>query len=176
MFYGEPLPPLTSDVAVLTALCAGLGSGAMVDAACRRIPNGISLGTAIIGVVLAATGVSGISLTSSLLGFFLGFLLMLPGHVLGATGAGDVKLFAAAGAVVGAGQIVPAFLLTAIAGGLLAVGIAWWRGRLLRTFRLTARLFGRSATAKVDIESSGEHNRFPYGPAIAVGCVLAALL
>ena len=53
--------------------------------------------------MLAATGISGISLASSLLGFFLGFLLMLPGHVLGATGAGDVKLFAAAGAVLGAG-------------------------------------------------------------------------
>jgi prepilin peptidase CpaA len=176
MCCGGPLPPLTSDVAVLTALCAGLGSGAMVDTASRRIPNGISLGTAALGVVLAATGLSGISLTSSLFGFFLGFLLMLPGHVLGATGAGDVKLFAAAGAVVGAGQIVPAFLLTAIVGGLLAVGIAWWRGRLLRTFRLTARLFGQSATAKSDIESSGEHNRFPYGPAIAIGCVLTVLL
>ena len=160
---------------VLTALCAGLGSAALVDTARRRIPNAISLGTAAGGVVLAASGASGISLTSSLLGFFLGFLLMLPGHVLGATGAGDVKLFAAAGAVVGAGQIIPAFLLTAIAGGLLAFGIAWWRGRLLRTFRLTARLFGRSADAKVDIESPGEHNRFPYGPAIAIGCVLAVL-
>ena len=148
----------------------------MVDTACRRIPNGISMGTAAIGVVLAAADISGISLTSSLFGFFLGFLLMLPGHVLGATGAGDVKLFAAAGAVVGTEMIVPAFLMTAIAGGLLAVGIAWWRGRLFRTFRLTARLFGRSAAAKSDIESSVEDNRFPYGPAIAVGCVLTMLL
>ncbi len=131
MCCGGPLPSLTSETAVLTALCAGLGSGAMVDTACRRIPNGISMGTAAIGVVLAATGISGVSLTSSLFGFFLGFLLMLPGHLLGATGAGDVKLFAAAGAVVGAGMIVPAFLMTAVAGGLLAVGIAWWRGRLV---------------------------------------------
>ena len=115
---------LSSDAVVLTALCATLGSAALVDSARRKIPNAISLGTAATGVVLAATGLSGISLTSSLVGFFLGFMLMLPGHVLGATGAGDVKLFAAAGAVVGAGQIVPAFLLTAIVGGLLAVGIA----------------------------------------------------
>jgi len=161
---------------VLTALCAGLGSAALIDSMRRKIPNGISMGTAATGVALAATGVSGISLTSSLIGFCLGFTLMLPGHVLGATGAGDVKLFAAAGAVVGAGQIIPAFLLTAIAGGLLAVGIAWWRGRLLRTFRLTARLFGQSVDAKGTIEAPGEHNRFPYGPAIAIGCVLAVLV
>jgi hypothetical protein len=37
-------------------------------------------------------------------------------------------------------------------------------------------LFGRSPTAKNEIESPGEHNRFPYGPAIAVGCVLTVLL
>ena len=130
--------------------------------------------------MLAATGASGISLTSSLFGFFLGFLLMLPGHVLGATGAGDVKLFAAAGAVVGAGQIVPAFLMTAIAGGLLAVGIAWWRGRLLRTFRLTARLFGlrqqrrptsnRPASTTVSLRS-GDRGRLRSGHASVASVV-----
>ncbi len=161
---------------LLTALCAGLGSAAIVDTAHRKIPNSISLGITASGVVLAATGASGISVGSSLVGFFLGFLLMLPGHVLGSTGAGDVKLFAAAGAVVGAQHIVPAFLMTAIAGGLLAVFIAWRRGRLLRTFRLTARLFGLRQEAKTDIEAPGEHNRFPYGPAIAAGCVLAVLI
>ena len=158
------------------ALCATLGSAALVDAAHRRIPNALSLGTAALGVALSVTGVSGISLSSSLLGFFLGFMLMLPGHVLGATGAGDVKLFAGAGAVMGVAQIIPAFLLTAIAGGVLAIGIASWRGRMRRTFRMTARLLGRTAGAKAEIESPGEQNRFPYGPAIAVGCVLAVLM
>jgi prepilin peptidase CpaA len=167
---------MSSNVVVLIALCAGLGSAALVDAARRKIPNGISLGTAAAGVALAATGTSGVSVSSSILGFFFGFLLMLPGHLLGSTGAGDVKLFAGAGAVAGVEQIIPAFLLTAIAGGVFAVFIAWRRGRLLRTFRLTARLCGRHLDAKADIESPGEHNRFPYGPAIAVGCVLAALM
>jgi prepilin peptidase CpaA len=175
MCGGEPVLPSASDTVVLTALCAGLGSAALIDSARRRIPNAITLGTTVMGVVLAATGLSGVSVGASLLGFFLGFLFMLPGHVLGSTGAGDVKLFAAAGAVVGAEQIVPAFLLTAIAGGLLAVFIAWRRGRLLRTFRLTARLLGLPQETKAAIESPGEHNRFPYGPAIAVGCVLAVL-
>jgi prepilin peptidase CpaA len=174
--FGGPLLQWTSDAVVLTALCAGLGTAALVDSAHRKIPNGISLGVTASGVVLAASGASGVSVGSSLLGFCLGFLLMLPGHVLGSTGAGDVKLFAAAGAVLGVEQIIPAFLLTAIAGGLMAVFIAWRRGRLLRTFRLTARLFGLRQEAKTDIEAPGEHNRFPYGPAIAAGCVLAILM
>ena len=161
---------------VLSTLCAGLGSGAIVDSAHRRIPNSISLGTAAIGFMLAAGGISGVSFSSALVGFFLGFFLMMPGHVFGATGAGDVKLFAAAGTLLGASHVVPAFLLTSIAGGILALAVAWRRGRLGRTMSLTARLFGRPAAVKADIESPREHNRFPYGPAIAVGCVIAALI
>lgn len=167
---------ITSDVVVIIALCAGLGSAAIVDAAHRRIPNVLSLGTAVVGMALAGAGLSGVTLTSSLVGFALGFAMMLPGHVFGATGAGDVKLFAAAGAVVGARRIIPAFLLMAIAGGLLALGVAWWRGRLMHTMKLTARLCGQPGATKTAIEHQGEHNRFPYGPAIAVGCVIAALM
>ncbi len=147
-----------------------------MDSAHRRIPNAISLGTAATGFVLAATGISGVSFSSALGGFFLAFFLMMPGHVFGAMGAGDVKLFAAAGTLLGAGHVIPAFLLTAIAGGVLALAVAWSRGRLGRTVSLTAGIFGRPAASKADIESPREHNRFPYGPAIAVGCVLAALI
>ena len=67
---------------------------------------------------------SGISVGASLAGMVAGLLLMLPGHALGATGAGDVKLMAAVGAVVGIHVIVNAFLFTALAGGVLAVAVA----------------------------------------------------
>ena len=49
---------------------------------------------------------------------------MLPGHALGATGAGDVKLMAAVGSLLGPLVIVNAVLFTAIAGGVLAVTVA----------------------------------------------------
>jgi prepilin peptidase CpaA len=162
-----------SDAIVFAALCAGVGGGAIVDARNRRIPNEVSLLTAVAGVTLAATGLSGMTLASSLLGFGLAFMLMLPGHVLGATGAGDVKLFAAAGTLLGASRVLPAFFFVAVAGGVLAMGVAWWRGRLGRTMKLTAQQCGSPIDAKVAIESTGEHNRFPYGPAIAAGCALA---
>ena len=44
----------------------------------------------------------------------------MPGHVLGATGAGDVKFMAAIGAIVGPALVVSSFLFTALAGGVLA--------------------------------------------------------
>lgn len=164
-----------ADAVVVTALAAGAGTAAVIDVARRRIPNAVSLAIAAAGLVLAATGASGITLQSSLLGFAIGFVLMLPGHVLGATGAGDVKLFAASGAVLGVARVLDAFILVALAGGVCALAIAWWRGRLARTMAQTLRLVGRPAEARAAIESPAEHNRFPYGPAIAVGCVLAVL-
>lgn len=163
------------DAVVMAVLAAGLGSAAAIDVKSRRVPNKVSLATAAAGVALAATGVSGVTLGASLLGFVAGLLLMLPGHVLGATGAGDVKLFAAAGAVMGVGRVFEAFVLVALAGGVLALGIACQRGRVRRTLAHLAHLCGRPVEARKTIESAAEHNRFPYAPAVAVGCLLAAL-
>jgi prepilin peptidase CpaA len=145
------------------------------DLARRRIPNGVSLATAAAGLTLAMGGISGVTVWSSIAGLVIGLMLMLPGHVLGATGAGDVKLFAAAGAVLGAAQTVQAFLYVAIAGGVLALAFACVRGRLARTLARLTALVRRPSAAAAEIESPAEDNRFPYGPAIAVGCVIAAL-
>ena len=169
-----PLAP-TADTFVLATLVGGTGTAAAIDIARRRIPNGLSVGLAAAGIVLAASGLSGVSLRASLAGLAVAFVLMLPGHVLGATGAGDVKLFAATGAVLGVGRVFDAFLYVAIAGGLLAVGVALQRGRLRRTLAQTAQLCGSPREARKAVEARAEHNRFAYGPAIAVGSVLAAL-
>ena len=157
------------------ALLAGLGCGAVIDMRQRRIPNVVSVTTAAVGVALAASGLSGLTVASSLAGLAAGFALMLPGHVVGGTGAGDVKLFAAAGTLLGTGRILPAFLFVAIAGGALAILVAVQRGRLTRTVTMTAQLLGRRAAAKAAIEAPVEHNRFSFGPAIAIGCLIAAL-
>ncbi len=163
------------DAVVMVVLAAGLGSAAAIDVRSRRVPNQVSLALAATGVALAAVGASGVTIGASLLGFVVGLVLMLPGHILGATGAGDVKLFAAAGAVMGVGRVFEAFVLVAIAGGVLALGIACRRGRVRRTLTHLAQLCGRPIEARKTIESAAEHNRFPYAPAVAAGCLLAAL-
>jgi prepilin peptidase CpaA len=165
-----------SDLVVLAALCAGLGTAAVIDIRHRRIPNVVCVATAVTGLALSTVGISGITVTSALAGLAFGFFMMLPGHVFGATGAGDVKLFAAAGTMLGSGRIVRAFLFVAIAGGMLAVAVAIRRGRLVRTVGMMTRLLGRPHKLKSAIESPAEHNRFSYGPAIAIGCVIAMLI
>jgi Flp pilus assembly protein protease CpaA len=86
-----------------------------------------------------------------------------------------VKLFAAAGAVIGAGRIVPAFLYTALAGGVIAILVALLRRRLRHTIVATVTLVATRAANVAEIESPRSNNRFAYAPAIAIGVVLAAL-
>lgn len=164
-----------SDLLVIATVAWGSGAAAAIDLWTRRVPNLLTVLLASIGVLFAACGISGVSIGASLAGFALGLALMLPGHLVGATGAGDVKLFAAAGALIGPAHIVTAFLYTALAGGAMALIIALRRQRLKRTIDGTAQLIATSAANASAIESPLEHNRFAYAPAIAVGATLAAL-
>jgi prepilin peptidase CpaA len=100
---------------------------------------------------------------------------MLPGHVFGGTGLGDVKLFAAAGALLGPSTTVTAFLFTAIVGGALAIAIAVRRRRLLQTIGGTSRLVTSPKTGGAAVKATEADNRFAYAPAIAVG-VMASIL
>jgi prepilin peptidase CpaA len=164
-----------SDFIAIATIVAGATLGAAIDLRTRRVPNPLTMGLAVTGVAYAACGIGGLSLGASLAGLALGLALMLPGHFIGATGAGDVKLFAAAGAFVGPAHILTAFLYTALAGGGLAVVISLWRRRLRHTVGSTALLIATAGANASAIESPLEHNRFAYAPAIAIGTMLAAL-
>jgi len=165
-----------SDALVLAIVAVGMGAAAFIDLRTRRIPNLLTASLAATGIGIAAAGFGRVGLGASILGCLLGLAFMLPGHVFGATGAGDVKLLAAAGALLGPSDTVYAFLNTAIAGGVLALVVALRRRRLQRTLGATARLVsGGGAEAAVEIESPVADNRFAYGPAIAIGVVLVAL-
>jgi Flp pilus assembly protein protease CpaA len=158
-------------------VAAVIGSGAssaLIDLYTRRIPNVLTLGVALFGVFLAAARLSALTPLEAVLGFFVGLALMLPGHLIGATGAGDVKLFAAIGTLLGPRVILFAFLYTALAGGVLAVIVARRRQLLRQTMERTIDLVRSGGGNAAEIERSIV-NRFAYAPAIAVGSVVAAL-
>jgi prepilin peptidase CpaA len=156
-------------------LASGLGTAVITDVRSRRIPNWLTAGIAAAGLGIAFGG-GQVTPMQAALGMTIGLLLMLPGHVIGATGAGDVKLMAAVGSVVGTGSILPVFLYTALAGGVLAIAVAVRRGRLQQTVFDTTRLVTAPAGARTAIESSGRANRFAYGPAIAAGTFIALMV
>ena len=164
-----------SDVIVIAAVVCGAAMATGFDLRTRRVPNVLNALIASIGLVLAATGLSGVSAGAAAAGLGLGLALMLPGHLFGATGAGDVKLFAAMGTLVGPSHILRAFVFTIVAGGVLAVAVAVKRGRLQQTLGRTAALVASRGSNAPEIEAPIENNRFAYAPAIAVGVTLAAL-
>ena len=151
------------------ALATGALVATVVDIRERRIPNLLTGSMAAVGVALAAAGWSGVSVGASLAGMLAGLLLMLPGHALGATGAGDVKFMAAVGAVLGVHVIGNAFLFTALAGGVLAIAVAIRRRRLRTTLSGTSRLIASPGGARQELQGAAKASRFAYGPAIAIG-------
>lgn len=165
--------PTTADVIALGIAVAGSTAAAVVDLRTRRVPNALTMGMAAAGIALAAMRAGPWGLTASVAGCVVGAVLMLPGHVLGGTGAGDVKLLAASGALLGPAPTFHAFVATVIAGGVLALAVATRRGRLRRTLDATRRL-ALADGAVAEIEDANAGNRFAYAPAIAVGVIVAA--
>ena len=167
--------PTPSEALVVGILAVATGLAAVIDLRTRRIPNALTGSLAVVGLGLAAAQLGTVGIGGAIVGFLLGFAFMLPGNMFGATGAGDVKLFAAAGAILGPATTVRAFMFTAIAGGVLALVVALRRRRLAQTISLTAGLVAGSQSAVPAIESPAADNRFAYAPAIAIGVVMAAL-
>ena len=165
----------TSDALVTAIVAVGMGAAAVIDLRTRRIPNILTATLAAIGIGLAAAGFGRVGLGASLLGCLLGLAFMMPGHIFGATGAGDVKLLAAAGALLGPTDTIYAFLYTAMAGGALALVVAVARRRVSQTIVSTSRLMSANEQARAEIENTSSDNRFAYAPAIAIGVVLVAL-
>ena len=164
-----------SEPLVLAAVALSGSAAAAIDLRTRRVPNQLTLAIGVLGLTLAASHVTGVTVTGALAGCVLGLLLMLPGHVIGATGAGDVKLFAAIGTLLGPMHIVVAFIYTAIAGGVLAVIVAARRRRLQETMERTAAFVRTGGSNVGDIEHGMANNRFAYAPAIAIGALAAVL-
>jgi prepilin peptidase CpaA len=163
-----------SAVVVFGVAMAGVASS-VIDLRTRRVPNLLTLGIAATGTALAAFNWSPVSLPGAMVACALGIGLMLPGHVLGGTGAGDVKLFGATATLLGPQATAMAFLYTAIIGGLMGLVVASRRKQFRKTVARTATLVRTAGGNTAEIEAESASNRFAYAPAVAVGTLVAAL-
>ena len=159
-------------MAATFVIAAGIAIAVFTDLRTRRIPNALTASMAAAGFGLAALGLS-VTPAQALFGLLVGLAIMMPGHVLGATGAGDVKLLAAIGSLVGPSLALRVCLYSAVAGGVLAVIVAARRGLLASTLFSASQLVTAPSVARIAIESAPRASRFAYGPAIAVGTFVA---
>jgi prepilin peptidase CpaA len=167
-------PQLSNPIFVSGLAAAGLVAS-ITDLRSRRIPNALSLAVAAAGLAVAVLHAGPLTFLGACGGCLVGLLFMLPGYVFGATGAGDVKLFAAMGTLLGPGAMVTAFFYTAIAGGIIALAVAMMRSSLGATIRRAGTLLATGGANVAEIERSARDNRFAYAPAIAIGVIAAAL-
>ena len=122
----------------LLLICAsGIAiAGAVQDVRGGRIPNWLTVSALALGFVLNAlntypTPMQGLWFAAK--GFALAFALNLIMYALRMTGAGDVKLMAAIGALVGCSDFMGIFLLNAIIGGVLGLTLVCVKGRARQT-------------------------------------------
>jgi prepilin peptidase CpaA len=170
------MPPATKILLLLLVLTAGV-----FDYRERRIPNwlvlaGLLLGAAMNAFLMYETPSATSGLLFSLEGLGLALLIYLPLYLLRAMGAGDVKLMAAVGAVVGPLMWLLIFFFTAILGGIVAAIVVLRKHRVHRTLQnlwmiLISFRYGKAPYAtnpELDVNSD-QGVRLPHGVVIAVG-------
>ncbi|HEV8039465.1 MAG TPA: prepilin peptidase [Bryobacteraceae bacterium] len=151
---------------------------AVYDIRFRRIPNWLVLMGLVLGLGLNTFLLRWPGARASLLGIVLAFLIYFPLYLLRGMGAGDVKLMAAIGAIVGPANWFGIFIVSALLGGIVAVFLLLARGRLLNSLWnigfLAQRLFSfRAPYAREELDiSSPKSVKLPHGVAIACGSVL----
>lgn len=149
----------------------------ITDLRWRRIPNVLTLPAVGIGLILGFVLGGWKGLVSSALGLGIGFGLMIIPYVVGGMGAGDVKLMAALGALIGHPAIFHVFLYTVLIGGVIALTNALWRGTLGRaignifawTKSLALKRAGGLRGGLSEAELAQTAGVIPYGVAIALG-------
>jgi prepilin peptidase CpaA len=149
------------------------------DVRYRRIPNPFVFATLASGVAINVIfgGLSG--LYDSLGGCALAFGLMFMLHVFGAMGAGDVKLFAAIGAVTGAHLVLPTFLVVVLTGGVLAMVSIIRSGRVVttmnRVLQILVGLLPGWEMPRFAVPTDRTHT-IPYGVAITIGSIISTTI
>ncbi len=152
---------------------------AVSDVRMQKIPNWLTLSAVAIGLA-CHTGISGFAgFLFSMQGALLGLGLLILFYLAAGMGAGDVKLMAAVGGLLGPKGVFWAFIYTAVIGGIVAVALLLWKaggreilrryGRTLRTLILTHQFIYIPAA---------EDKRMPvlyYGVVIALGTTLYVL-
>ena len=144
----------------LLMIVAGTG-----DALSMRIPNWLTLLIALAFFPMALlTGMPwamiGLHVLVGLGLFVVGFALF----ALGLFGGGDSKLLAAAGLWLGWPDLLPFLVLTAFAGGILALCVGLWSAINVASEMKDGSIFRHLGKIKPNV---------PYGYAFAIGALLA---
>ena len=115
---GELVP-----LAVGFSLLAVLIISSVTDLAWHRIPNVLLLSALVLALILQASGNGLDGMLSAAAGLLVGLAFLMPLHVMGGMGAGDVKLLGVVGAFLGPWGAFVAGVAALIVGAILGITI-----------------------------------------------------
>ena len=176
--YHSDMPMTLKAVLICTVLAAGV-----FDLRYRRIPNWLNLSAITLGLAVNVLLFELHGFVLALLGLGCSLLVYVPLYLVRGMGAGDVKLMAAVGAIVGPTNWLCIFLITAVLGGVVSLLYVVFRRRLHETLlNLTlvvselARIrLPAAREARLDVRH-GEALRVPHGAVIALGAMTFLIL
>ena len=169
------------DLLYITLAAGCAVTGAVFDLKSRRIPNRLTFPAMLAGLLLhlVLNGIHGLGFAAAS-GLIAGAIFAIFG-LAGGMGAGDVKLMMAAGCIAGLDNVAWLLILTALAGGVMAIGLALWRGRLKDTLlnvgalAVHHRYEGLKPHPHLNV-GNALTLRLPYGLAIAAGSIVTLCL
>ncbi len=175
LFAVRYLAQLVPIFAVLAAMIAGV-----TDVRSRRIPNRLTYPAMLTGLTLQTVVYGWHGLLLGLGGGVLFGGVFLLFYLIRTMGAGDVKLAAALGCILGPASSWQVLFTTAVAGGALAILVMIFTGRVLRTLRSTLAVAGFHVvhglrTHPVVNLDNPAAVRLPYGLAFAAGTLYWAI-
>jgi len=151
---------------------------AVIDGLQLKVPNWITFPMILAGWIYSTTAFGWEGLGYSLLGTAVGLGLLLPAYAIGGMGAGDVKLMAGVGAWVHATITFYAFCVSAVLGGVIAVGMVLYQKRWAKHRDQFFMILDEITTvrdpdklATIAAERKPTMMLLPYGIPIAIGTI-----
>jgi prepilin peptidase CpaA len=151
---------------------------AVIDGWKLKVPNWITFPFVISGWVYWTIACGWDGLGWSLWGTAVGLMLLMPAYTIGGMGAGDVKLLAGVGAWVCGTDTFYAFCVSAIVGGLIALGMVFlrkkWNHHSAQFKTIVNEILvirDPSQLATIAAERKSSMLLLPYGIPIAIGTI-----
>jgi len=148
--------------------------GAVKDVTRQRIPNRLTYSAILMALLLRGVTLGWLGLRAGALGVLLGGGLFYFLFLLGGMGGGDVKLMAAVGGWAGIAQTTYVLLVTAMAGGVIAIVYVATNRQVLKSISNSLELIRHHFTHGFQPHPvlnvhDADSLRIPYGLAIAIG-------